>query len=113
MKLTGTVNGETKTFTEKLEFPEKNSDHEFIPRLWATRRVGALLDQIRLNGENKELRDEITDLARQYGIVTPYTAYLIMEDEAARGIPVRAQTLRDAAKMPELRQQLGRQYKTI
>jgi len=110
LKLTGTVNGETKTFAEKLEFSEKNSDHEFIPRLWATRRVGALLDQIRLNGENKELRDEITDLARQYGIVTPYTAYLIMEDEAARGVPVRAQTLPDAAKMPELRKQLGRQY---
>jgi Ca-activated chloride channel family protein len=110
LKLTGSVNGETKSFTEKIEFPERDSDHEFIPRLWATRRVGALLDQIRLNGENKELRDEITDLARQYGIVTPYTAYLIMEDEAARGVPVRAQAFPEAAKKVELRRELGVQY---
>jgi Ca-activated chloride channel family protein len=110
LKLSGTVNGESKTFTEKIEFPEKDSDHEFIPRLWATRRVGALLDEIRLNGENKELRDEITDLARQYGIVTPYTAYLIMEDEAARGVHMRAQSLPAAAAQPELRRELKVQY---
>ncbi|HUS37147.1 MAG TPA: hypothetical protein VM680_17510, partial [Verrucomicrobiae bacterium] len=108
LRLTGTVNGKTKTFTEKIEFPEKDSDHEFIPRLWANRRVGALLDEIRLNGENKELRDEITELARQYGIVTPYTAYLIMEDEAVRGIAPRAQTIQAA---PEVRRQLDGQYR--
>lgn len=85
--LTGKVNGEKKTFSEKFEFPEKSSEHEFIPRLWATRRVGALLDQIRLNGESSELRDEVTELARKYGIVTPYTAYLIVEDEARRNVP--------------------------
>jgi Ca-activated chloride channel homolog len=108
LRLTGTVNGKTKTFTEKIEFPEKDADHEFIPRLWANRRVGALLDEIRLNGENKELRDEITELARQYGIVTPYTAYLIMEDEAVRGIAPRAQTIQAPA---EVRSQLGGQYR--
>jgi Ca-activated chloride channel family protein len=110
VKLAGAVNGETKTFTEKIDFPEKDSDYDFIPRLWATRRVGALLDQIRLNGENKELRDEITDLARQYGIVTPYTAYLIMEDEAARGVPIRAQTLPAANASPVVREELKVQY---
>ena len=47
------------------------------------RGVGYLLDEIRA-GENAELRDEVTDLARKYGIVTPYTAYLIVEDEAAQ-----------------------------
>lgn len=110
VKLSGTVNGETKTFTEKIEFTEKGSDYDFIPRLWATRRVGALLDQIRLNGENKELRDEITELARQYGIVTPYTAYLIMEDERDRGVPLRAQTLPAAAAAPVVREELRLQY---
>jgi Ca-activated chloride channel homolog len=108
LRLTGTVNGQTKTFTEKVEFPEKDSDHEFIPRLWANRRVGALLDQIRLNGDNKELRDEITELARQYGIVTPYTAYLIMEDETTRGVTTSARTLQAA---PEARVQLEGQYR--
>src|SRR5690606_9491543 len=68
-------------------------ENEFIPRLWATRRVGYLLDEIRLHGENEELREEVTELARKYGIVTPYTAYLIVEDEERRGVPVTIQSL--------------------
>jgi Ca-activated chloride channel family protein len=76
-----------------VDFPRTEDDHEFIPRLWATRRVGYLMDEIRLRGENTELRDEVTDLARKYGIVTPYTAYLIVEDEARRNVPVAMQSL--------------------
>jgi len=37
-------------------------DNNFLPRLWATRRVGWLMEQIRSNGETKEVRDEIVDL---------------------------------------------------
>jgi len=91
--LEGSVNGATKKFTYEVKFPDEASDHEFIPRLWATRRVGYLLDEIRLHGENAELKDEVTDLARRYGIVTPYTAYLIVEDESRRGVPVPVQSL--------------------
>jgi len=56
--------------------------------------VGYLLDQIRLHGESQELRQEVTDLARQYGIVTPYTAYLILEDETQRHVPLANQSFR-------------------
>src|SRR5206468_2144871 len=89
----GSVNGTRKKFTYEVKFADESSDNEFIPRLWATRRVGYLLDEIRLHGENTELRDEVTELARKYGIVTPYTAYLIVEDEAKRGVPLAAQNL--------------------
>ncbi len=44
-----------------------------------------------MHGEEKELVDEATRLARRFGVVTPYTSYLIMEDEARR---VAANTLR-------------------
>ncbi len=70
-----------------------SAETEFIPRLWATRRVGYLLDEIRLHGENAEVRDEVTQLARRYGIVTPYTAYLIIEDESRRNVPLSMQSL--------------------
>ena len=44
-----------------------------------------LLDEVRLNGENKELVDEIIKLSKQYGIVTQYTSYIITEkDDVAR-----------------------------
>lgn len=91
--LEGTVNGMRKKFTYEVSFPRRDDAHEFIPRLWATRRVGYLLDEIRLHGENAELKDEVTELARQYGIVTPYTAYLIVEDEDRRRVPLTLQSL--------------------
>jgi Ca-activated chloride channel family protein len=94
ISLTGTFKGEKKTFSLNANFSNDNEGsspsatpsrrHDFIPQLWASRRIGYLLDQIRLNGENKELVDEITQLAREHGIVTPYTSYLIMEDEEIR-----------------------------
>lgn len=82
--LGGKVNGRRQEFTFKVAFPDESLDHDFLPPLWAARRVGFLLDQVRLHGEEKELIDEITGLARQYGIVTPYTSYLIVEDEKIR-----------------------------
>ncbi len=91
--LEGPANGAKQKFTYEVNFPRNADDHEFIPRLWATRRVGYLLDEIRLRGENAELREEVTDLARKYGIVTPYTAYLIVEDEARRNVPLAMQSL--------------------
>lgn len=92
IQIEGTVNGEPKKFAYDVKFTEEASDHEFIPRLWATRRVGYLLDEVRLRGENKELKDEVVELARKYSIVTPYTAYLITEDETRRGVAQGART---------------------
>jgi Ca-activated chloride channel family protein len=56
---------------------------DFIPRLWATRKIGYLLTQIRLHGAQRELVDEIVVLSVRYGIVTPYTSFLIDETEDA------------------------------
>ena len=84
IKLDGMIKGEHKSFYLKADFSNDNDEYDFIPPLWASRRIGYLLDQIRLNGEDKELVDEITQLAREHGIVTPYTSYLIMEDEEIR-----------------------------
>lgn len=82
--LKGDMSGEEKIFTFKKTFARDNIEEIFIPQLWATRRIGYILDQIRLNGESKELKDEVIYLAKKYGILTPYTSYLIVEDEKIR-----------------------------
>jgi Ca-activated chloride channel family protein len=83
IKLTGMVGKDTKEFVYELQFPAKTQDEKpFVEDLWARRKVGFLLDQIRLNGDKKELVDEIILLAKRYGITTPYTSYLICPDTA-------------------------------
>ncbi len=102
VQVEGNVSGDTKKFAYDVKFPGESSEHDFIPRLWATRRVGYLLDEIRLHGESKELKDEVTELARNYGVVTPYTAYLIQEDETRRNVSLSQQTLRRSREMDQL-----------
>lgn len=88
--LKGRTRGREQTFRyNNLAFPVRSTENEFLPRIWATRRVGWLVEQIRSNGDNKELRDEIVELGTRYGIVTPYTSYLATDgserDQAVTG----------------------------
>ena len=77
--LEGEVNGRLQRFAYgDLHFRDEGGE-SFIPRLWATRKIGYLLSQIRLHGESRELVDEIVSLSVRYGIITPYTSFLVEE----------------------------------
>src|SRR5207245_1619621 len=81
LTLSGTVGKEGKEHVYETTFPAKTGDAKsFVEDLWARRQVGYLLDQVRANGEKKELVDEVVSLAKKYGIATPYTSYLIVPD---------------------------------
>lgn len=83
LQLNGKAGGANRNYLyNNLRFPLRAESNDFLPRLWATRRVGWLMEQVRANGEQKELRDEIVDLGTRYGIVTPYTSYLALEPNA-------------------------------
>jgi Ca-activated chloride channel family protein len=96
--LKGRTGREARSFSfTGLNFPLRGEDNSFLPRLWASRRVGWLIEQIRANGENKELRDEVVDLGTRYGIVTPYTSYLATDGTLANA-PRDSDLQRAAAK---------------
>jgi Ca-activated chloride channel family protein len=100
VEFTGTLRGDSKSLTFEGDFARINRENDFLPRLWANRKIAYLLDEIRLHGENRELVDEVVRLAKRHGIVTPYTSSLILENEAqlARGgfAPSRQPSPRDA-----------------
>ncbi|MFN2166423.1 MAG: VWA domain-containing protein, partial [Anaerolineae bacterium] len=76
MRVRGWAGDERREVVYHLDLDEA-TDQDFVPRLWATRRVGALLDQVRVEGESEALVAEIRELGLAYGIVTPYTAFII------------------------------------
>jgi len=109
VELTGLVNGDPHTFEYlNQQFVEDENQEaevlEAIPRLWATRKIGHLLKQISLDGPNPEVIDQIVRLSIRYGIVTPYTSYLVTEEsplgEAEQARIVEEQALQMEA-MPE------------
>ena len=86
LRVSGRVGDEAITLAFEDEVEEEEGDdaptvaHDFIPKIWATRKVGYLLQEIRASGEQPELKKEVIRLARRYGLVTPYTSYLAVDD---------------------------------
>lgn len=81
-KIEGRCGDQEYVYCFPVDLPEKSRTAAAIPRLWATRKIGYLLDSIRLNGANKELVGEIKTLAKRFGIVTPYTSSFVHEEGA-------------------------------
>ncbi|MGD2155261.1 MAG: VIT domain-containing protein [Anaerolineales bacterium] len=81
--LEGVIDGETNTFVyhdqNLIEISNQSGPETSIPRLWATRKIGHLLNNIRLEGPDQETIDQIVRLSIRYGVVTPYTSYLVTD----------------------------------
>ncbi len=79
--LRGKYLGEERTFEYSFDFSgKKGPGADQLSRLWAARKIGYLLEQIRLNGGSGELKSEVVRLSKLHGIITPYTSYLIVEE---------------------------------
>lgn len=94
VRVGGKLNGRERTFTFTVSFPERETDHDFVPRIWAARKIGYLLDELATKGRNPELIDEIVRLSKEFGILTEFTAFLVTEP---------------TMPMAELRERAGRQ----
>ena len=74
--------GEEKEYTCTAEFPGAAApENAYVAPLWAARKIGYLLQEVRLHGENKELIEEIVRLSTQFGIVTEYTEFIATASE--------------------------------
>ncbi len=99
IRLEGYVQGKPKTYTYNVELTGREGDDELIPRQWAIRRIGFLLEEINKGGENTELKDEIVRLSKKYGIVTPYTSFFVDE-------PIHVQRSGDPIQRVEARRDI-------
>ena len=115
--LRGNYRGKPSAFLYEFDLKQASRKHTFVPRLWASRRIGVLVDALRELGAEKiataadgagtndprvrELVDEVVRLSTEYGVLTEYTAFLAHEGtdlskrdevlaEAARNFDARA-----------------------
>lgn len=88
VKLRGKVGGVEQSFEYPAKFVETSDDdtNAFVAKLWATRRVGDIIDEIDLKGRNEELVNELVALAIEHGILTPYTSFLADETSDVRAV---------------------------
>ncbi len=81
IRLTGRVGDQKNAFVFPAALARHSNDetYAFVEKLWATRRVGEILNDLDLKGRNQELIDELVRLSTKHGILTPYTAFLADE----------------------------------
>ena len=78
-RLSGAGLDGARTYSVEFDPRTASARSGFVPRLWATRQIGVLLDGIRQNPGSdgmRELVSEIVRLSTEYGILTEYTAFL-------------------------------------
>lgn len=81
MTVRGERAGRPLDFSTELRFPEASDANEYIPRLWASRKLGHLERQVWTEGLTEELAAEIREVALRYGLPSRYTSYLVQEPE--------------------------------
>ena len=81
IEVAGRRNGRTERFGSTVRFPDRARGSDFIPQLWASRKIGELSRQLRLNGHDPELVEAIRETALRYGLLSEYTSYLVQEPE--------------------------------
>lgn len=77
--VTGERNGRIERFAAAAVLPATEHRNAFVPRLWASRRIGELTRLIRIEGATPERVSEVRELGLRYGILTEYTSYLVQE----------------------------------
>ena len=100
VSVSGTMGGKPVTYACTADLPVAAADpaHEFVAPLWAARKIGYLLQELRLHGENQELIEEVVRLSQKYGIVTEYTEFIAV----AGGKLDKAAALAEASRRMEM-----------
>ena len=86
LSIAGMRNGRRERFAARVDFPARSAGADYIPGLWAARRIGELMRTIRVEGETAARIAEVRDLALRYGLLSEYTSYLVLEPGATANL---------------------------
>jgi Ca-activated chloride channel family protein len=79
LTVSGQRAGRAESFTTVADFANHRLANDYIPKIWASRKVGYLTQQLKLKGHNQEIVDQLRETALRYGILSEYTSYLVLE----------------------------------
>jgi Ca-activated chloride channel family protein len=86
LSVSGTRDGRRERFAARVDFPTHSASADYIPGLWAARRIGELMRTIRVEGETPARVAEVRELALRYGLLSEYTSYLVLEPGATANL---------------------------
>ncbi|MCC6230436.1 MAG: VWA domain-containing protein [Phycisphaerales bacterium] len=121
LELAGNSFGREQKFAINVDPAAGGMKHSFVPRLWATRKIGALIDAVRQSGadggnpndpKTKELVDEIVRLSTKFGVLTEYTAFLAVEPGEKHHFGLPADSAVNLGGLPAAREEAAKRITT-
>lgn len=82
VSLRASVNGVELKQSAKLEFPKADPANPELERMWAWHKIDHLLKDADRTGSRAAITDEVVRLGEAYSIVTEYTSFLVLENDA-------------------------------
>jgi Ca-activated chloride channel homolog len=79
------IAGRTITKKATLELPNVDDDNPEIERMWAWHRADRLLKDADRAGSRANVLEEVVRLGEAYSIVTEYTSFIVLENNAEYG----------------------------
>lgn len=81
LTLNGTIGGAPRSISTDVDFPKEDKDNPEVRRMWAWKRSDGVMQEIRSKGETPSRKREVVDLGTTYSIATPYTSFLVLEND--------------------------------
>ncbi len=80
IRIKASLDGKSQQFEAKVEVPAAEGGNDFLPRLWATHYIADLRNQ----GSSQTLVKEATETSLSYGVMSPYTSFIVVRDPEDR-----------------------------
>ena len=87
--MSGKISGSKKEYRSQIEFPATNNANPELERLWAFASIEDMMEQIHNFGENADIKQAVTDMGIEYGLVTDYTSMLVVRDEVFDSLGIK------------------------
>jgi Ca-activated chloride channel family protein len=91
IRLNGKLSGQKKEYTSRIEFPSNSNVNPELERLWAFASIEQMINEMDDFGENADLKQAVTDLSVEYGLVTDYTSMVVVRDEIFDSLGIQRQ----------------------
>lgn len=82
VEIRGNIQGREMNQSAPLTFPDMDTGNPEIERMWAWKRVDQLQKTADRTGSRASVVDEIVRLGETFSIVTEYTSFLVLENDA-------------------------------
>ena len=89
LSIDGKISGRAVDYRSDLHFPVTDTRNPELERLWAYATIEDIQNKMDYLGHDADSENAIVDLAVEYGLVTPYTSLVVVEEQVFEQLGIK------------------------